>query len=293
MLTTYKNGNYNVILLDDGTKIRFNNKDYFEPDFAENIDITITERCDGNCDFCYLNCYRLGKHADLSQSFFDTLHRGQEIAINGNDLTHPDLEDFLERMREKGVIVNITVNQKHFIKHFYKLKTWSDNKLIFGVGVSLTNPKDAKLYKYLNDIPNAVVHTIDGILTKSDIDILKQHDIKLLILGYKILGRGDLYYDLRKDEIKSNINYIKNNLKEIISYFNIVSFDNLALEHLDVENQISEEEWEDCYMGNEGSFTFYIDAVNKKFAKSSTELEQFDLLDNVDDMFRKVVSVYE
>ena len=41
-------------------------------------------------------------------------------------------------------------------------------------------------------------------------------------------------------------------------------------------------------MGDEGQYTFFIDAVNKKFAMSSLAEEQYDLMDDVNDMFRKV-----
>lgn len=44
----------------------------------------------------------------------------------------------------------------------------------------------------------------------------------------------------------------------------------------------------ELYMGDEGQYTFFIDAVNKKFAVSSLSEEQYDLMDNVDDMFRCV-----
>ena len=47
-------------------------------------------------------------------------------------------------------------------------------------------------------------------------------------------------------------------------------------------------EWERLYMGDEGEYTFFIDAVNKKFAVSSLADEQYDLMDDVDDMFRYV-----
>ena len=41
------------------------------------------------------------------------------------------------------------------------------------------------------------------------------------------------------------------------------------------------------YMGDEGEFTYFIDAVNEYFALSSLELENhFPLMDDVDDMFR-------
>ena len=51
---SYKNGNYTVsINIIDGTKIRQNNLDYFEPDTIESCDIKITNKCDRNCKFCF------------------------------------------------------------------------------------------------------------------------------------------------------------------------------------------------------------------------------------------------
>lgn len=41
-------------------------------------------------------------------------------------------------------------------------------------------------------------------------------------------------------------------------------------------------------MGDEGSYTFYIDAVNKKFALSSLSPIQYDLRDSVDEMFNYI-----
>ena len=41
-------------------------------------------------------------------------------------------------------------------------------------------------------------------------------------------------------------------------------------------------------MGDEGSYTFYIDAVNKKFSVSSLDERHFDIMDNVDDMFNYI-----
>ena len=43
-------------------------------------------------------------------------------------------------------------------------------------------------------------------------------------------------------------------------------------------------------MGDDGNYTFYIDLVENKFSKNSVapEKDRFDLLDNVDDMFRVI-----
>lgn len=287
----YKNGNYFIIMYNDGTKIRFNNENDFIPKFAENIDITITTKCDGGCNYCYLNCNNNGIHADLSQRFFDTLHKGQEIAINGNDLSHPELEYFLFRMKYKGVICNITINQIHFIREIEFIRYLYNSKLINGLGVSLVNSEDELFIKYINEFDNAVVHVIDGLFTIHDIEKLKNNNIKLLILGYKILGRGDTYYNNNKTYIENNISYLSDNIVEVCNYFDIVSFDNLALEHLNIESKIPKFMWDKYYMGNEGCFTFYIDAVNKTFAKSSTELVQYPILNSVDSMFKYIQEV--
>ena len=43
LLGVYKNGNYSVRILSDGTKIRETNDDEFIPSFAENCDVKITD----------------------------------------------------------------------------------------------------------------------------------------------------------------------------------------------------------------------------------------------------------
>ena len=289
VLTRYTNGNYKVIVLKNGTKIRYNGLDNLNPDFAESIDCTITEKCDGGCEYCYLGCNVKGKHADLNQEFFNTLHKGQELALNGNDLTHPDLIMFLNKMKNKGVICNITVNQVHFIREIEKIRFLVNNKLIWGLGISLVDSTNNKLYQYLKEFPNAVVHTIDGLLTKEDLNNLSDKNIKLLILGYKILGRGIDYYNTHKDFIAENIKYLNDNILTLQNKFNVISFDNLAIEHLNLEEKFKDN-WKKLYMGNEGEFTFYIDAVNKKFAVSSLELNnKFDINDmSVDEMFNYI-----
>ena len=288
ILAKYKNGNYTVILADDGTKIRINDLNNLTPSFAESIDCTITTKCDGGCPYCYLGCNENGEHADLNQPFFDTLHKGQELALNGNDLSHPDLIHFLDRMNEKGVICNITMNQKHFIKHRVMLRFLSYMGLLHGIGVSLTDSNDEKLYEMFSFVPNTVVHVIDGLITKEDIDNMSNRGIKMLVLGYKPIGRGKEYSDKHKAEINNNIKYLRDNLKEISKHFDVVSFDNLAIEHLNVKSLVKQDKWNELYMGDEGQYTFFIDAVNKKFAVSSLSEEQYDLMDSVDDMFRYV-----
>lgn len=291
LIAQYTNGNYDVALFDDGTKIRRNDLDNLTPSFAESNDITITTKCNGGCKYCYLGCNEQGQHADLNQPFFDTLHPGQEIALNANDLSHPDLEVFLERMKKQGVICNLTINQRHLKEHLQTLKDWQDRGLIWGIGISLINSKDDILWT--NGLKNTVVHCIDGLITKDDMENLSNHNISLLILGYKVLGRGIDYYNENKKTIQANIDYLQNIVAIYGNSFRVIAFDNLALEHLKLHTKIPKEQWELNYMGDEGAYTFFIDAVNKKFAVSSLAEEQYDYTPDmtVDDMFRFVQSI--
>lgn len=294
LIAKYQNGNYIVRLYDDGTKIRMNDLDNLTPAFAESMDVSITTVCNGKCQYCYLNCTEHGIHADLNQPIFDTVHAGTEMAINGNDLTHPDLENFLIRMKNKGVIVNITVNQKHFVPNINKLKEWQDRQLIWGIGVSLTNSADPTLVPNINKLKNVVLHVIDGLFTKQDMENLKNKNLKLLVLGYKIVGRGIEYYNQHKDEIEANIAYLRENLYKNKNYFAGCGFDTLSTEHLDLRKQVGEDIWKTHFMGAEGAFTYYIDACNKKFAISSMETENIFPIkdgDTIDTMFKHIRKV--
>lgn len=292
IISSYRNGNYNVLLLNDGTKIRFNNLDNLTPSFAENIDIKITDKCDGLCEYCYEGSSINGKHGDiLNLKFWDTLHKGQEVAINGNDLSHPDLITLLEKLQKQDIIVNMTLNQIHFLKYIDKVKELINNKLIYGLGVSLVYPSDLLLNTLKDPIfKNVVVHTINGILTPEQVYKLKDKNIKLLILGYKHLKKGDDYFNKEKDLIERNQKWLENNIKDLFDHFSIISFDNLAIEQLHIKDKVNSKTWNECYMGDDGTTTFYIDCVERKFAINSTApmSERYDLLDNVDNMFNKI-----
>lgn len=197
MFHYYKNGNYLVKINDhDGTKERITMDDNMHPDFPENIDITISTRCNGGCDYCYMGCEKNGTHANLlCWSFWDSLQPYTEVALNGNDLTNPELEALLIKLSARHIFVNMTVNQIHFIQHFDKLLEWKCRKLIWGLGVSLKEASKQLVDKMNNFGSDAILHTIAGIITKDDIEYLSNRNIKLLVLGFKLSGRGKDYYN--------------------------------------------------------------------------------------------------
>ena len=285
----YKNGNYIVRFnTEDGTKIRDTNADEFIPSFAENCDCKITDKCDGGCPMCYEGCTPEGKHGDiLNYKFLDTLHKYTELAINGNDMSHPDLIPFLEKLKENEIIVNMTVNQIHFERHQDMIRDLVDKDLIHGLGVSLNNPTK-EFVSLIKEYPNAVIHVINGILGFSDVKLLADNDLKILILGYKQLRRGVDHYVTNYDNITRKQIWLKKSLADIIEHFKIVSFDNLAIEQLDVKRLMTEEEWNEFYMGDDGNYTFYLDLVEGTFGKNSLATDRYPIMDDIDDMFKTI-----
>lgn len=285
----YKNGNYiTKINLNNGTRIRETDEDEFIPSFAENEDIKICNRCSMGCKFCHEGSTPDGKLGDImNEKFINTLHPYQECAIGGgNILEHPDLIPFLRKLKERKVITNITLHQYHFEHEIEIVDMLIRENLIYGLGVSLSSPTEefiSKIQKY----SNAVIHVINGILEPSDVEKLSDKGLKILILGYKNLRRGNDYYDENIGKIIENQNWLKNNLSDILNHFKVISFDNLAIEQLDIKRLLTDEEWKEFYAGDEGSYTFYIDMVERKFAQNSTAPldKRYDLLDSVDEMF--------
>lgn len=293
LLGLYNNGNFCTRIFTDGTKVRETEDDDFRPAYAENMDIKITNYCDMNCPFCHEGSTPDGKFGDiLNEKFINTLHPYQEVALGGGDATsHPDLIPFLHKLKERKVIANMTVNQIHFEKKQDLIKQLVDEKLIYGLGVSLVNPTE-HFIEMISQYPNAVIHVINGILKPSDLEVLANKNPKMLILGYKRLRRGNDWIREDHENIMTMQMWLHDNLVEIIKQFKVVSFDNLAIEQLNVRRLMNDEDWNEFYMGDDGSMTYYIDMVERKFARSSTADfdKRYELMDSVDDMFRKIVT---
>lgn len=290
LLGKYRNGNYVTSIYSDGTKIRETEDDEFIADFPENIDIKITNQCDMGCPMCHEDSKPDGKHGDIMNAkFIDTLRPYTELAIGGgNALAHPDLLPFLKKLRDKHIIANLTVNQTHFMQNKEFLMTLTKQKLIYGLGVSL-NKASREFIDAIKCFDNAVIHVINGLITYGELEILADNDLKMLILGYKEFRRGK-EFKARNPYIEGNQIGLKASLKDLIPRFKVVSFDNLAIEQLNVKSFMTEEQWNEFYMGDDGNFTMYIDLVTETFAKNSVAAldKRYAILNTIDDMFHVV-----
>ena len=291
ILGRYQNGNYTVTILKDGTKIRYNTLDFFVPEKPESMDVKITNCCDMGCPMCHEDSKPNGKHGDiLNIPFFDTLSPYTEIAIGGgNPLSHPDLVPFLEQLKSKKLIPSMTVNQIHFMKNLDLIEELVNKKLIYGIGVSLNSVND-EFIEAIQKFPNTVIHVINGIVHPIQLEELAYKGLKILILGYKEFRRGNAMYANMGgviEEMKSNLyNILPTMIND--NWFDVVSFDNLAIKQLNPKRLMSDEQWNQFYMGDDGNFTMYIDLVNQEFAKSSVSTDRYPITADIRDMFNKV-----
>lgn len=306
-IVKYKNGNYYVTIdLDTGTKIRENDLDFFDAETVESMDIKITNRCNMNCPMCHEDSKCDGTHGDImSESFIDRLHPYTELALGGgNVLEHPDFYDFLVKCKNLKLICNTTIRQEHFMQNLDFIRKLRDEELIYGLGISLSDPWQDGFVDAVKEFPNAVIHVINGIVTMQDLEQLRYYGLKILILGYKEFRRGEKLYE--NADAREHIDGLKqdlyNYLPEIVDHgwFDVVSFDNLAIKQLNPQRMMSKEAWDEMYMGDDNadgrltSASMYVDMVKRTFSANSCsdENERFPLMDNIVDMFQFLCKKY-
>lgn len=306
---SYENGNYSVVLFNDGTKIRMLNDGETEmkPSHVECIDLKITDYCDMGCPMCYECSSKIGKHAKFSaiRSLVDSLDDFTEIAVGGgNPLSYPNLDDLLQMCSNRNILLNMTVNARHFMqpKNLKNIRGSLYYGEINGLGISLPSDYSAEQTKELcrelngrSDYRNAVIHVINGLVTLEQLRLLEKYKMKVLILGYKDKGRGVQLKKHKASDIERNQEMLRNELERLISMAKIVSFDNLAIEQLNIKDFCDKQgiEFNRLYMGDDGEFTMYVNLVDETFAISSTMKDKYKIRDytnsfDVQVMFDKV-----
>lgn len=272
----YRNGNA-VVTLDllDGTRIiEYPDNDGLILKTPLNIDIRVSTQCPygynvetqkSTCAFCHESALVSGvecHYGVLQQVLMDAkLPRGTEIALGVNEVTD-NLIQFVKNLYRLGLVVNITMNERYILQY-------GDTGLkqmlpyVFGLGISYRSLQGClSLPDWIAEYPHTVIHVINGI---DDFDDVKELGIKyrkLLVLGEKDFGfnRGKVNLDtLEHKQWKSNI-------MQLTKIFDIVSFDNLGLQQLEIRGKITDEEYKSFY---QGEHSMYINAVEQYFAPSS------------------------
>jgi len=279
----YQNGNTNVRIYPDGTKLR-QYEGVAEIDHPESIDVKITNYCDLGCAYCHETSTTKGLHADLDVllSILSPLPAGVELAIGGgNPLSHPDLIPFLKELKTRGIIANLTVNQGHLKPYKDLILSLISDDLVKGIGISITSNNFTHIPPILEVSDNVVYHLIAGVNKVEVLEpLLAMGNCKVLLLGYKKFGLGIGFHTTSIDR---EISRWSKALPSLIGEC-VFSFDNLAIEQLNVRRLFTIEGWERFYMGDDFCFTMYIDAVNQMYAPTSrsdnrTSFASCDLLE--------------
>lgn len=278
-MVTYTNGNTTINLADDGTRIiDFDGE--LQLEYPLNIDIRVQTICplgynpktqSAGCSFCHESARTDGSECDYNV-LLDKLRRlpsGIELAI-GCNIASPNLLIFLTECNKLGFIGNLTVNQALIGKYQNQLLTAIKQNDIKGLGISYRSFANLDINSELLDYDNTVWHVICGIDSFNDVYELHNHGVKkILVLGEKDFGFNTGNVDLM------SVNHLTwfRNVRKLFDIFDVVSFDNLALEQLKINRFLSESDWNTFH---QGEYSFYINAVNGYYSPSSRNPSQTD-----------------
>lgn len=275
---TGKTGGTRLIEIPDDKNI----EDIIEYPF--NIDIRLSDKCplgynpktkSAICSFCHESARTDGKQGDLNylKTMLDTqIPKGMhiELAVGVNEI-NSDIADFFDWANNRGFIINATINQLSVAsnkKSIEIVKGLIDRQSIKGLGISFRNlEKLDRIPKEILSYPSTVFHVISGI---DDIDDVKKlatdFDVKkVLVLGEKNFGFNTEQFNSENNRTRRAIWH--NRIGELFPLFDIVSFDNLGVEQLDLRRFVrNQKDWDTFY---QGEYSMYINLVDKYFSTSS------------------------
>jgi hypothetical protein len=271
LLAQYENGNALISLYDDGTR-EISCEGNLKLNFPFNVDVRISERCafglnqstnKAVCSFCHESATTNGRDANIEDliSVLSPLPPGVEIAVGINSFDSV-AEEFLAKSKEHGWIVNATINQGLINRYKSKVLHAIEAGQLYGLGISFRpgmKLPDEELIHY----KNTVFHVIAGIDSVDNVLNLKNYGIqKVLVLGEKDFGFNSGRVDLKSE---SHFWWYRR-IHELFGSFKIVSFDNLALEQLNVRRFVKD--WDTVY---QHEYSLYINAVGRYFSPSSRD----------------------
>lgn len=284
-LYEYNNGGCLVTIYSDGTKVRQIHDESLPPVFPEQMDLKITDWCDAGCAWCHEGSTKKGVHGttDSIIKLLSGLPAGVEIAIGGGDpLSYPDFEILVKELSGIGLIPNVTINGRHIDRHRKNLESYISKGYVFGVGIS-----------YYDKIPDwdyehKVIHMIAGVDSPEQLDNVSRQ--KILVLGYKNFGRGSKFQNKNTDLVSQNVQKWYRELFWIAKEHH-VSFDTLAISQLKPQRLFQNpSDYEKRFMGNEGEYSLYVDAVKQEYSVSSYSSERFKWT-NIQDMYQHIRSI--
>jgi hypothetical protein len=282
LLARKQNGIWALYNKKTGTKIHVNLGsekllvDSYRPETPELVDLKITDYCPYDCSYCYQGSTKDGKHAPLKEieEILNQLGYSEvfEVALGGGEPTmHPNFVDILKACERRGITPNFTTKSSAWLKDEKIVKAVQEYVGSFAFSVE----NDFQLSEFRKRMEAAgtlwgfyKTHTFQYILDahpmKDFVAVLKalenSYGTPLTLLGYKSTGRGGKTPHRNAGWLSKVLG--KKEKHPAIGIDTVIAqqyADELELAKIDQR----------LYYKEEGRFSMYIDAVEKKFGKSS------------------------
>lgn len=158
-----KKSNYKAIFINGKTlRLKIDNKKPMSKlEYPEFYDVKITNKCYGNCSYCYQDSSKDNRHYDILDninSFFGSMNTNQrpfQVAIGGGEPTlHPDFYKCLKTFSNLGIMPNYTTNGMKVTDNLIK----ETKKYCGGVAVTMHKHIKPDLKKFIDSDINLNLH---------------------------------------------------------------------------------------------------------------------------------------
>lgn len=266
-ITEYLNGNYYMVIYDDGTKVRVKvNPDdtSLQPEFPDSLELKITEVTPNGVvlsDILY-NQYtsKIKPYTDVN-------------IVACNPLLHPALIKFTESLQLNNVAVDLTISQPDIIADLTERKVVLElisRDLIRSLNIILTDSTDEKLYNIFDVLAKPVIQVTAGLVTSEDLDNLANKRIALKIVGYQ---PTEVYFTDTPTQttVKYNLDMLQARLCKRCkkpTEFSVIGLDLAAAKQLHIvdENEVMVDTTD--FIFDHDRQVMYIDLVNKLYSLS-------------------------
>lgn len=260
------NGNYLLKIYDNNIRVRETEDDILRPEYPEIYNIVINE----------FNVYGYLKYADiLNYEFIKDILLFSNINIYGYDiLIHPQLEEFINILKEKKCYIKLYINQDILTQS--KIKRMNDlyenNKEIKEIHINVNNI-NKPLLNILDKYNYLYIDIMSHDFSFNKIKKLKDYNLIIKSCDNKfIINKSKIYH---KKEMLKNIDYIINNFK-------LVKFDNNGLIYFKLKDYLKKD---NIKLVNNNSFTITFDLINNVYYKTFNSNIKYPINNNLKNMF--------
>lgn len=246
------------------TRISFSRdpKPYDKASWPELVDVKITDFCPFNCSFCYQGSTLAGRHAERATISDLAYELGKmkvfEVALGGGEPTlHPELADFVEKFRYYKIVANMTTKNINWLSSASGREICS---LLGTIAVSVEKADDIKRAA-MSGVKNLAAQVVMGTVTdlqfKHIVQVSNMLNVNLTLLGYKTTHRGgkhkpipyEWWIDFCRDRSRISVDTVM--IQQYGPRMEAAGIDPV------------------CMHAHEGTHSCYVDAVSKRFGKSS------------------------